>query len=122
MDVKYESKRLVMFRKECILAGPRDSIVGFFRFLKELGADVAKTVNSENLVTSRGKIVLLLRNEGKNKLFPQVTVLNRTWWDFYHNPRKHKTKIKTYNLPKQWKQVCESILILENVPLLIPES
>lgn len=121
MDEKLAEKRLVSFNKECILAGPRQSVVIFFNMLVNLGAYAKKTAQAISLTSSKSNIVLLLTNEGTKKQFPQVTVLSRSWWDYYHNPKKHKSSMKTYNIPKQWNKVCTEILKLENIPLLIPE-
>ena len=112
MDEKIAEKRLVSFNKECILAGPRQSVVSFLKMLMNLGADVTKATSAKSL---------LLKNEGKSKKFPQITVLSRSWWDYYHNPKKHRSSYKTYNIPKQWNKVYNEILKLENIPFLIPE-
>ena len=90
MDEKIAEKRLVSFNKECILAGPRPSVIGFLKMLMNLGADVTKATSAKSLITSKSNIVLLLKNEGKSKKFPQITVLSRSWWDYYHNPKKHR--------------------------------
>ena len=87
MDEKIAEKRLVSFNKECILAGPRQSVVSFLKMLMNLGADVTKATSAKSLITSKSNIVLLLKNEGKSKKFPQITVLSRSWWDYYHNPK-----------------------------------
>ena len=100
MDEKIAEKRLVSFNKECILAGPRQSVVSFLKMLMNLGADVTKATSAKSLITSKSNIVLLLKNEGKSKKFPQITVLSRSWWDYYHNPKKHRSSYKTYNIPK----------------------
>lgn len=122
MDEIYENKRLVGFKKECILAGPTQCVKAFLKKLMLLGVEVAKAESAKTLYSSNVKIVLLLQNIGVQKQFPSVTIINRTWWDYYHNPKKHKGNIiKTYNIPKQWKFVCNNILITENVPTLIPE-
>lgn len=118
MDEKYADKRLVQFKKECILAGPRTSVIGFLNFLKELGVEDSK---SPTLISSKLNVVLLLKNEGVNRKFPKVMLLSRSWWDYYHNPKKHKSKIKTYNIARQWNKVCEDVLLTEDVPTLIPE-
>ena len=121
MDEKIAEKRLVSFNKECILAGPRQSVVSFLKMLMNLGADVTKATSAKSLITSKSNIVLLLKNEGKSKKFPHITVLSRSWWDYYHNPKKHRSSYKTYNIPKQWNKVYNEILKLENIPFLIPE-
>lgn len=121
MDEKIAEKRLVSFNKECILAGPRQSVVAFFNMLVNLGVCIDNTIRTEVLISSKTNIVLLLTNVGIKNKFPQVTILNRTWWDYYHNPKKHRSSYKTYNIPKQWDKVYNEILKLENIPLLIPE-
>lgn len=122
MDEKIAEKRLVSFNKECILGGPRQSVVAFFNMLTDLGAYAKKTAQAVSLTSSKSNIVLLLTNEGTKKQFPQVTVLSRSWWDYYHNPKKHNRIIyKTYNIPKQWSKVYNEILKLEDIPFLIPE-
>lgn len=123
MDGKYADKRLVAFKKECILVGPVLSVRGFYNFLNQLGATIDEK-NVNKLLHSQERMVLLLRNEGTIKKFPRVKVLNREWWDFWHNKRKNpsRTVIKTYNIPKQWKEVCEKVLLVEDKPLLIPEK
>ena len=75
MDEKIAEKRLVSFNKECILAGPRQSVVSFLKMLMNLGADVTKATSAKSLITSKSNIVLLLKNEGKSKKFPQITGL-----------------------------------------------
>lgn len=62
-------KRLVSFNKECILAGPRQSVVSFLKMLMNLGADVTKATSAKSLITSKSNIVLLLKNEGKVRNF-----------------------------------------------------
>lgn len=122
MDEKIAEKRLVSFNKECILAGPRQSVVSFLKMIVNLGVHVNNTIRTEVLISSKVNIVLLLTNVGIKNKFPQVTVLNRTWWDYYHNPKKHNRIIyKTYNIPKQWNKVYNEILKLEDIPFLIPE-
>ena len=52
MDEKIAEKRLVSFNKECILAGPRQSVVSFLKMLMNLGADVTKATSAKSLITS----------------------------------------------------------------------
>lgn len=120
MDEKYAEKRLVHFNKECILAGPRTSVIGFLRLLRELGAEETKAPGV--LLSSKTNVVLLLKNEGTNRKFPKVMLLSRSWWDYYHNPKKNKSNLKTYNIARQWDKVCKEILLTEDIPTLIPET
>lgn len=121
MDEKYADKRLVQFNKDCILAGPRTSVIGFLKFLKELGVEDSK---SPALISSKSNVVLLLKNEGTNRKFPKVMLLSRSWWDYYYNPKKigkRKPNLKTYNIARQWNKVCKEVLLVEDIPTLIPE-
>lgn len=119
-----ENKRLKIFKRECVLAGPRNSVLAMYKLLKELGANTSndKQLQTIALLSNKNaRIVLFLRNEGVNKKFPDVLVLNRSWWDMYHNRRKTGSKMMTYNIPSKWKFVIEHILQLEDIPTLIPE-
>lgn len=111
---------LKRFKKEFIVAGPKLSVLGFYRELKAIGAEDSNTEsNIEKLRYPR--IVLLCKNEGINSKFASVSVHVRSWWDYYHNPRKKSSLgiFKTYNVPKQFKTV-RNLLITEEKPLLFP--
>ena len=119
-----ENKRLKIFKRECVLAGPRSSVLAMYKLLKELGANTSndKQLQTIALLSNKNaRIVLFLRNEGVNKKFPDVLVLSRSWWDYYHNRKKTGSKMMTYNVPLKWKFVIEHVLQLEDIPTLIPE-
>ena len=124
MDEKIAEKRLVSFNKECILAGPRQSVVSFLKMLMNLGADVTKATSAKSLITSKSNIVLLLKNEGKSKKQAKIAGLNKFLQIYYARVieiYKNRSSYKTYNIPKQWNKVYNEILKLENIPFLIPE-
>ena len=83
MDEKIAEKRLVSFNKECILAGPRQSVVSFLKMLMNLGADVTKATSAKSLITSKSNIVLLLKNEGKSKKQAKIAGLNKFLQIYY---------------------------------------
>ena len=119
-----ENKRLKIFKRECVLAGPRSSVLAMYKLLKELGANTSndKQLQTIALLSNKNaRIVLFLRNEGVNKKFPDVLVLSRSWWDYYHNRKKTGSRMMTYNVPLKWKFVIEHVLQLEDIPTLIPE-
>lgn len=112
---------LKYFKKEFIVAGPKLSILGFYRELKAIGAeDSNKDLNRIRLY--KPQIVLLCKNEGIKYKFATVSVHDRAWWDYWHNPkRKSSLKLyKTYNLPRQFK-IVRDLLKIEEKQLLIPE-
>lgn len=124
MDERYTDKQLVSFEQECILAGTRTSIIGFFNLLKKLGANIKDADKAEALISSKQRIVILCQNVGLKTKFAQIAILDRSWWDYYHNPKKkltNKSVFKTFNVPKQWEHVCNNILNVKDIPLLIPE-
>lgn len=119
-----ENKRLKIFKRECILAGPRSSILGMYKLLESLGArSNKKDAQALNLLSNkRAQVVLFLRNEGIKGKFPEVLLLNKSWWDYYHNRKKTRSSVITYNIPAKWNWVLANILQLEDIPILIPED
>lgn len=103
------------FDKEFICAGSRRSLIGLYRKLIDLGANISET--DKVLLASGNPVVLFCKNTGINRRIAEVRVFNRTWWDYWHNPRnkKAKPKYKTYNLPKQWDIVID-LIILKEIP------
>lgn len=125
-QMKYDSFNLSQFETEFICAGVRENIVGMYKFLIEKGA---QTVNShlDSVRISSGKpIVLLCKNAIVNKsfnTFGNVQILDRSWWDYYHNKRRKtcKTTTRTYNLPSQWNVVLMVGCVWKEVEVLTPE-
>ena len=112
---------LKRFKKEFIVAGPKSSVLGFYRELKAIGAeDSDKDLNRIRLY--KPQIVLLCKNEGINSKFASISIHDKAWWDYWHNPKKRgSTKMfKTYNVPKQFETV-RNLLVIEEKQLLIPE-
>lgn len=118
-----ENKRLKIFRRECILAGPRSSVIGMYKLLESLGARSNKEdIQAKKLLSNRrAQVVLFLRNGGIKGKFPEVLLLNRSWWDYYHNRKKTGSSVITYNIPAKWNWVLANVLQWEDIPTLIPE-
>lgn len=110
------------FRKEFIAAGCRNSVIGLYRKLVEHGASPVNKDNDIVLLSSKADIVLLCKNNGINKVLPQVQILKKNWWSFYHN-RKLVTspKLPTYNVPRQTNTILEDLAIFTEIETLIPE-
>lgn len=115
-------KNLSAFKKEFVIAGCRNNIVGLYRLFIEHGANTVSKDNDELLLSSKTDIVLLCKNGGIRKVMPMVQLLKKTWWDFYHNRRIVKyPKLKTYNVPRQTSQIMNDIAIFTPIETLIPE-
>lgn len=117
-----ENVNLIRFRNEFIAAGVRQHLKAFYRYLVSIGALSKDTQKDIAMISSGNPFVILCKNEGVNKKFAEVKVLNWTWWNYYHNKRvnKYKKVIRTINLPRQWQEA-KKLLITEEIPTLIPE-
>lgn len=110
------------FTEEFIAAGPRLTVIGLFRKLRALNAEVG-CVDANCLYNKQAKVVLLCINEGTSKKkYGKICLMNRVWWDYWHNPKhKHnKPAYKTYNVPKQMSTVLNK-LVINPIELIIPE-
>lgn len=117
MDV---DRNLVNFKTDFIVAGVRTAVKSFYNALVSMGVNEPDAKENVRRMFFTNKPVVLLCKKGK--YFPEVLVLSRDWWDYYHNKKNNPNThvIRTYNLPKQWKTV-EKLLITKEVPLLFPE-
>ena len=110
------------FTEEFIAAGPRLTVIGLFRKLRALNAEVG-CVDMSSLYSKNAKVVLLCINEGTGKgKYGKVYLKNRAWWDYWHNPKhkRNKPAYKTYNVPKQMSTVLNK-LVINPIELIIPE-
>lgn len=102
------------FKKNFIIAGPKVSVLAIYKALRNAGVSDQDLQRSKNYSAYR-RIVVLFTNNTKNGIlnFPEVCILTRGWWDLYHNKKKnHTTEVyKTYNVPKQQKQVFDNIVL-----------
>lgn len=106
------------FEKEFICAGCRNSIIGLYRKLIDLGAN-AQAVDKK-VLENEHDVVILCKNSGTStKKFAEVRLLTRSWWNYYHNAKYKRSKpiYKTYNLPRQWKIVLEELIKLKEIPV-----
>lgn len=121
MKLKQLDGNLINFKEEFIIAGPRRNVLSAYKELLRLGAEKVDRVSDRMKINSGDKLVILCRNEGRLRTYGKVQVLTRSWWDYYHNRKKHcRTSIKTYNAWNQQDKIIENLNI-EAVPLLIPE-
>lgn len=113
---------LKTFSEEFIGAGTRNSVVGLYRKLLELGATPADRNRDNLLISSKQKIVILCINDGIRGRFAKVSLHERAWWDYWHNKaRKYcKPAYTTYNVPRQMNTVISKLNIKE-LEVLIPE-
>ena len=113
---------LKTFSKEFIGAGSRNSVVGLYRKLIELGAIPSSKEKDNSLISSKQKIVILCVNDGIRSKFARISLHERSWWDYWHNKaHKHcKPAYITYNVPKQMSTVISNLNIKE-LETLIPE-
>lgn len=124
---KYDDFNLVQFKDYFICAGVRDNILGMYRFLKEKGAIPVNSNLDKLRISSKKQIVLLCKNATVNpelgQPFGMVQIMDKSWWDFYHNRQRKtcKTTIRTYNLPSQWQDVLMEGCVWKEVEVLIPE-
>lgn len=123
MKLKSLSGNLQKFHSEFIVAGPRDSIVGLYRKLEELGAEPEDRASDNLKISSKNNIVILCINDGKNKQFARIKLCQRSWWDYWHNPRNKQTKpaYKTYNFPRQLDKIAKELFLTE-IPELVAEE
>lgn len=116
---------LKSFKKDFIIAGPRTNIVGWYRKLLDLGAEIhleTKQLEQMLLSDSHGKIVLFCYNEGISKKFAKVRVMSRSWWNNWHNPRiVGRPKYTTYNCFKQAETIVNQLNI-EEIQEVIPDE
>lgn len=121
LDEVFKNKNLHAIKKEFIVAGPRESIYCLFRHLLYAGAACNNISKSNCLETSKQRCVLFVRNEGISKKFCVISLHEVTWWEYWYKPLSYrKPKIKTYNFPKQVKQII-NLLILKDIPTLKSE-
>lgn len=121
MKLKQLDGNLINFKEEFIIAGPRRNVLSAYKELLRLGAEKVDRVSDRAKINSGDKLVIFCKNEGRLRTFGKVQVLTRSWWDYYHNRKKHcQTYIKTYNAWNQQDKIIENLNI-EAVPLLIPE-
>lgn len=110
------------FTEEFIAAGPRLTVIGLFRKLSALSAEIGY-VDTNCLYNKHAKVVLLCINEGTGKKkYGKIFLKNRTWWDYWHNVKHKSSKpaYKTYNVPKQMSTVLNK-LVINPIELIIPE-
>lgn len=123
MTLKQVHGNLQGFSEEFIGAGSRDSVVGLYRKLIELGATPSNKEKDINLISSKQKVVILCVNDGVKRQFARVSLHERNWWNYWHN-RRNKSSFKaaytTYNVPKQMSTVINKLNITE-IETLIPE-
>lgn len=116
---------LKSFKKDFIIAGPRTNIVGWYRKLLDLGAEIhleTKQLEQMLLSDNYGKIVLFCYNEGTSKKFAKIRVMSRSWWNNWHNPRIVKRpRYKTYNCFKQAETIINQLNI-EEIQEVIPDE
>jgi hypothetical protein len=126
-QIKYDLFNLSQFETDFICAGVRENVVGMYRFLIEKGAQAVNSKLDSIRISSGKPIVLLCKNATVDPLtgnpFGNVQILDRSWWDFYHNKRREtcKSTTKTYNLPSQWNVVLMVGCVWKEVEVLIPE-
>lgn len=116
---------LKSFKKDFIIAGPRTNIIGWYRKLLDLGAEIhLETKQLEQMLLSDGhtKIVLFCYNEGTSKKFAKVRIMSRSWWNNWHNPRIiRRPMYKTYNCFKQAETIINQLNI-EEIQEVIPDE
>lgn len=115
------------FKKDFILAGPVTNIKRLVEVFKKCGVPIRheKPIYKDSVIlcTCRRNLIHVQRGEVKIGTLTDLQILNRSWWDYYHNPKKiRRPKLKTYNIPAHQNYVISNLLELEEIPLLIPES
>lgn len=114
---------LMNFKEEFICAGPRSALVGVYDKLTQLGA-VPRNYRDDLTLLSSGQrfVILCINSDGIKSKFAQVSLMKREWWDYWHNKKwkMNKPIYRTYNVPKQLKQVT-NLLDIRELELLIPE-
>ena len=102
------------FKKNFIIAGPKVNVLAIYRALINARVSDQDIQRSKNYSAYKNIVVLCINNTKNGILnFPEVCILTRGWWDLYHNKKKnHTTEVyKTYNVPRQQKQVFENIVL-----------
>lgn len=122
----YDMFNLSRFSKDFICAGVRDNVLGLYNFLLEKGAISADKDLDSRRISSRKPIVLLCKNDGTNpkKQFARIQIMDRNWWNYYHNKRLKtckSTTFRTYNIPSQWTVVLREGCVWKEVEVLKPE-
>lgn len=111
---KLKDCNIEQFKKNFIIAGPKVNVMAIYRALINARVSDRDIQRSKNYSAYKN-IVVLCTNNTKNGIlnFPEVCILTRGWWDLYHNKKKnHTTEVyKTYNVPKQQKQVFDNIIL-----------
>ena len=102
------------FKKNFIIAGPKVNVLAIYRALINARVSDQDIQRSKNYSAYKNIVVLCINNTKNGILnFPEVCILTKGWWDLYHNKKKnHTTEVyKTYNVPRQQKQVFENIVL-----------
>ena len=102
------------FKKNFIIAGPKVNVLAIYRALINARVSDQDIQRSKNYSAYKNIVVLCINNTKNGILnFPEVCILTRGWWDLYHNKKKnHTTEVyKTYNVPRQQKQVFDNIVL-----------
>ena len=103
------------FKKDFIIAGPKTNVLAIYNALRKAGVHDPFYTRSKEY--SRHKnIVALFTNDVNNKgilNFPKISILTRGWWIMYHCKKyPHTTEVyRTYNVPKQQKEVFSNIVL-----------
>lgn len=120
---RYDSFNLIQFEKEFICAGIRDNVLGMYNFLIEKGAIPINKELDICRISSKKPIVLLCKNNGIRTKFGSIQIMERNWWNYYHNKRikSCQTTFRTYNLPSQWNVVLREGCVWKEVEVLKPE-
>lgn len=112
--------------KSFILAGPKTNLVALYNLLKKHGVYDFNCSRSKECLQLKQVVILCktVKSVGLvcSKTYPSVSVLSKSWWDYWHDPQTGCAcpKIKTYNIPKQQEEVFKK-LVLTKMEEIIPE-